>query len=257
LLRWILFLRRGLSGFMSNSWFAFKQFTIEQATVAMKVSTDACIQGAWAAAELRTEPNIRQILDIGTGTGLLSLMLAQQLSADITAIEINPEAAAQAASNFANSPWTERIRLFPDSLAAFISSAGGQFDFIICNPPFFHRQLRSHTTARNQARHSDTLSKKELAESLRLLLRDEGTCCIMYPQTEWDDWLRAAGGAGLFPHKQLHIHPAASKPANRMIGIFSKNENATTPVAHLVIYEADRSYTADFITLLQPYYLNL
>jgi tRNA1Val (adenine37-N6)-methyltransferase len=246
---------------MPNDWFQFKQFKIDQDRCAMKVSTDACIQGAWAAAWLAGHTAGRgiELLDIGAGTGLLSLMVAQQnTDSIITAIELNEDAFAQAEINKNASPWKENIITVHSSLQDFsIAENQGKFDFIICNPPFFHNHLQAQEKARNDARHSISLSKEELAKAVSELLADDGVFCVMYPQTEWNDWLQVSCEHGLYEELTLHVKPKATVEPNRVIGLFRKKNNQHPQNETLVIYEEDKSYTPQFIKLLAPYYLAL
>ena len=226
----------------------------------MKVSTDACIQGAWAAVQLQKEAaEALAVLDIGTGTGLLSLMLAQlNPYATFDAIELNEDAARQADENFRASPWSNRLSLHHTSLAGFHHAhTHRQYDLIICNPPFFHKQLQAPGQARNEARHSVSLSKEELAGTVSSLLKATGTLCVMYPASEWQDWEKTAMAHGLYPVKILAVQPSGIAAPNRMIGLFSKAKEHLAVQEQLVIYEQDKSYTPAFTQLLQPYYLKL
>ena len=241
---------------MANNYFQFKKFTVRQDKCAMKVSTDACIQGAWAARYF-SKHTIQHVLDIGTGTGLLSLMLAQQLStAAISAIEINEQACEQARENFNLSPWHNRLDAQHSSLQNFMLGNEGKYDVIICNPPFFHNQLQSAQKERNDARHSVSLDKEQLAIGVSTLLTREGSCCVLYPESEWNDWLRVAKKYGLFAEAILKIKPKLNTPPNRVIGIFSKQKQTVTE-SEFIIYHAEKNYTAQFIELMQSYYLNL
>jgi tRNA1Val (adenine37-N6)-methyltransferase len=245
---------------MPNDWFQFKQFAIQQDRCAMKVSTDACIQGAWAAGQLyKTGAQAPSVLDIGTGTGLLSLMLAQLNSgAAFDAIELNKDAARQAAENFSASPWSNRFNLHHTSLADFYASyTGKQYDFIVCNPPFFHNQLQAPGQARNVARHSISLGKEELAGTAAGLLKATGRLCVMYPASEWADWEKTAVLHGLYPQAVLAVQPNSAAAPNRMIGLFGKEKESLIAKEQLVIYEQDKGYTPAFARLLQPYYLKL
>ncbi len=225
----------------------------------MKVSTDACIQGAWGGAWLRNNKPGAAVLDIGTGTGLLSLMLTQlHPESHIDAIELNEDAFWQAERNFENSPWKNNLRVFNQSVQSFAAeNPSKQYDFAICNPPFFHNHLQAQQIARNDARHSIVLSKEDLATALVTLLKDTGNCCIMYPATEWAAWLNVATVNGLNPVAVLEVKPKATVRANRMIGIFSKNNHEHSLSETLVIYDDDKQYTPGFKALLQPYYLAL
>ncbi|MFA6057380.1 MAG: methyltransferase [Taibaiella sp.] len=250
---------------MPNDWFQFKQFKIEQDCCAMKVSTDACIQGAWASKWLQLNRPAAglKILDIGTGTGLLSLMLAQlNPESSIDAVELNNDAFLQAKQNFSSSPWANKLTAHYYSLKDYlVESEHDQenklYDFIICNPPFFHNHLQAQQKARNDARHSISLSKEELAHAVSLLLDEQGFFCIMYPQTEWNEWLRVGKGQDLYAQLTVEVKPKASMVPNRIIGLFSKKNNQHSKTETLVIYEEDKNYTEQFKALLQPYYLAL
>lgn len=250
---------------MPNDWFQFKQFRIEQDLCAMKVSTDACIQGAWASKwlQLNRPAAGSKILDIGTGTGLLSLMLAQlNPENSIDAIELNRDAFLQAKQNFSSSSWANKLMAHHCSLNDYlVESEHDQenklCDFIICNPPFFHNHLQAQQKARNDARHSISLSKEELAHAVSVLLYEHGFFCVMYPQTEWGDWLKTSQDHNLYPLFTIEVKPKASMIPNRIIGLFSKKDNQLSKTETLVIYEEDKSYTGQFKALLQPYYLAL
>ena len=144
-----------------NTWFQFKQFTIHQEKTAMKVCTDACLFGAWVANKIElNEINADNILDIGCGTGLLSLMLAQKTKAQIDAVEIDKNAFEQAKENINLTEWKEQINIHHGSIIDFKSNK--KYDLIICNPPFYENQLKSVDSARNKAMHATTLSYKDL-----------------------------------------------------------------------------------------------
>lgn len=245
---------------MANDWFQFKQFRITQDKCAMKVSTDACIQGAWAAA-IFSGRRIQNILDIGTGTGLLSLMLAQQIeNAAIDAIEINEPAFRQAQENFAASVWEQRLEAHHSSLHDYVTrneEDNKQYDLIICNPPFFHNHLQAQTKARNDARHSISLNKEELAGTVTTLLKPDGCFCVLYPESEWQSWQQTAVQAGLFLLETIFVKPYAVSAPNRVIGLFTTEPVDNSKESTLVIYNTSKQYTPEFITLLQPYYLAL
>lgn len=231
----------------------------------MKVSTDACIQGAWASCWLRQHhyDSDAKILDIGTGTGLLSLMLLQLNSGDnIDAIELNKDAFLQAKKNFNSSPWAGQLTAHHCSLNDYLLKLAGdpgnkQYDFIICNPPFFHNHLQAQQKARNDARHSISLSKGELAQAVSLLLDEQGLFCVMYPGTEWNDWLQVGEKHGLYALLTMEVRPKATVQPNRIIGLFSKKNNQPSETETLVIYKEDKNYTGQFKALLRPYYLAL
>lgn len=241
---------------MANTYFQFKQFIIQQDKAAMKVSTDACIQGAVAAAYWQKKQPAT-ILDIGSGTGLLSLMLAQELClAEILAMDIEEQAFLQTEENFAQSPWQERLTVLHSALQSFHSSTS--FEAIICNPPFFHKHLNSVANDRNLARHDEGLSKAVLAEHISKLLSATGSCCLLYPAIEWQSWTGAAEANNLFPEHILHIQPYSDKAPNRVIGFFTKQATTTPTTATITIYTgAGKAYTPEFTQLMNNYYLHL
>ena len=162
---------------MANSFFEFKQFTVHQEDCAFKVTTDACILGAYPEI-----PEPEKICDIGTGTGILSLMMAQKFSgAIIDAIEIDPLSAKQAGENFKSSPWDNRITVFNDSIQHFARQNKIKYDMVICNPPYFEDHLRSKDHRKNLARHNYKLSLSELAEYVKDLLTDMGYFYAILP----------------------------------------------------------------------------
>lgn len=241
---------------MPNDYFQFKQFRITQANTAMKVSTDACIQGAILANYLSKNTNHSlQVLDIGTGTGLLSLMIAQQNpTAEITAIDINENAIMDAKENFKNSIWYPQIKVEKISIEDLQTT--NKFNAIICNPPFFSNHLKNENANKSQARHDDFLSKEILANSIGRLLANNGKACVLYPHSEWEACLDIFKQHHLFLEKIYYIQPNQQKVYNRVIAIFSKE--LTTPLAaHIVIYNQDKSYTTEFIALMNEYYLKL
>lgn len=240
---------------MPENYFQFKSFLINQDQCAMKVSTDACLQGAVFVDFLKSQSHIQNVLDIGAGTGLLTLMLAQaMLEANFTALEIEANAALQAEENFRASKWHSKIQLVNRDFKTFETKL--QFDAIICNPPFFKQHFKSNNHNRNQARHDDGLSKKDLANGVSKFLASAGFFCVMYPLTEWHDWLKAASNAHLNPRKIFFVRPNSNKAINRVIGIFSKDQSLFAEV-ELSIYEQPGIYTNAFKRLLTDYYLYL
>lgn len=164
---------------MANPFFKFKQFTIFQDQCAMKVCTDACIFGA--SIEVK---DAKRILDIGTGTGLLSLMLAQRSEAEIVAVEIDENAFHQAKFNIEQSPWGSKISLFHTDIQTFSKNSDEKFDLVVSNPPFFQNHLKSYTNSKNKAKHNDTLTLEELASSINAVLSGNGEAIILLPEIE-------------------------------------------------------------------------
>lgn len=241
---------------MPNTYFDFKQFRIEQAVGGMKVSTDACIQGAWVYEQLGVEQTI--VLDIGAGTGLLSLMLSQAPKQTIIdAIEIEAAAAEQCQYNFDQVAWRERLHLHHIDLQSYVAGCKQQYDIIISNPPFFENQLRSAESKRMQAFHDDSLSKKDVSAAIVRLLDAHGKAYILYPTSEWAHWEKAVHDAGLYIAEELHIYPNTRKAHNRIVGTIVKYPVEEKCVIPFYIRNAANEYDAAFVKLLSPFYLNL
>ncbi len=168
---------------MANDYFQFKQFLVKQDKCAMKVCTDACLFGAWAGEQIKNSKlKIKNVLDVGTGTGLLSLMLAQKNSeAFIDAFEIDEAAAEQAKENFEVSAFSERLFIYNDPIKQFAKTTNKKYDVIICNPPFYENDLKSENRKRNLALHSDALNLEELVSVIHLLIADEGSFFVLLP----------------------------------------------------------------------------
>ena len=159
---------------MPNNYFRFKQFTVYQDKSAMKVCTDACLFGAWVASKT----SAAKTLDIGAGTGLLSLMLAQRSAAHIEAVEIDEHAFEQSQENFNTSPWRDRLKIFHVPIQSFDN---GRYDLIISNPPFYSNDLKSENRKRNLALHSEALNLEELLASVKKLLAEPGSFAVLLP----------------------------------------------------------------------------
>ena len=216
----------------------------------MKVCTDSCVLGAWAEVE-----NARQILDIGAGTGLLSLMVAQRSEAQITAVEINEAAAEQAAGNFAESPWKNRMVLAAKSLQDFAATNSQTFDVIICNPPFFQTSLRSADPAKTIAKHTQELPFEFLLSFVNQFLTPEGIFYLLLPPVEAEIFRNLAKSSELFPIKELQIFTQPNGKHLRIIYAYSRSENPDFDSETLFIRNPDQSYTAQFSQLLKDYYL--
>lgn len=236
---------------MSNDYFQFKQMRIEQSQCAMKVSTDACIQGAWTPIAA----HVQRVLDIGTGTGLLALMLAQRKhTLNIDALEIEHSAAQQAIENIQQSPFAAQINIYETDAQDWLSEQA--YDLIICNPPFFSNSLKSDKQLRNLARHNDSLTFDNLAQLIASRLKPDAYASILIPTTEQANWAAAAIKHDLYTAQQLMIQPFEYSAPNRMILILSKTKSALE-TEELIIYQSPKVYTPHFRDLLHPFYLHL
>jgi tRNA1Val (adenine37-N6)-methyltransferase len=237
---------------MANDWFQFKQFTVQQGSCAMKVTTDACLFGAWAANCIKHHQH-NSILDIGTGTGLLSLMLAQQSSATITAVEIDTNAAIQTAENFNASPWAERLKVQQLPIQEF--SANTLFDIIISNPPFFDNDLKSQQTERNLALHSTALDFEDLIQSIDQHLSPIGRVFVLIPYHRADVFEKLAATKGLIVNRATTVQQTPTHDYFRQMLELSRI--VQDRIEDHVIIKSDNQYTPKFIDLLKDYYLFL
>ncbi|PZO42430.1 MAG: tRNA (adenine-N(6)-)-methyltransferase [Pseudanabaena frigida] len=235
--------------------FYFKQFAIYQDKCAMKVGTDGILLGAWASIS----ENAR-ILDVGTGTGLLALMLAQrsQLSEDtiIDAVEIDYDAYCQATDNVKSSPWSDRINIFHSSIQDFSPNRSKQYDVIISNPPFFENAYKASQASRTLARHSDSLLQTDLLQISDRLLKPNGRLAVIYPTDLAHNFLNKAEAFNLFGDRQVNVKPTPKSAIKRILLELSKTK---LPIREtlLTIEEIKHIYTKDYINLVKDFYLNL
>lgn len=239
---------------MANNYFQFKQFTVYQDNCAMKVCTDACLFGSLSPA---LTGNTLRILDIGTGTGLLSLMCAQQYhNATIEAVEIDDQAAQQASSNFTQSPWAQRLKVHHASIQQFAERGNTPYDYIISNPPFFDNDLKSADTKRNVALHSNALSLDELLLSVDALLKQDGILGLLLPCHRMEFFEKIAAAKSLYPFERILVRQTPASNYFRAISFF-KRENSTPVEREIIIQDENRQYTQAFTQLLKEYYLYL
>ena len=232
--------------------FRFKQFSVEDDRSTMLIGTDAILLGAWA------EPSIaKSILEIGTGCGVISLMLAQQSNAHIDAIDIDEESVKQAESNFRQSPWNDQLHPQLISLQEFTVKSGKQYDLVITNPPYFIDSLQSPSEKKNRARHTTKLSRNELIKSIRSLLKPEGDFLIILPFEESRKLSVLAEEEGLTLRKQMNVSPKAGKPFNRILSSYCSFICESATSEDLVIRGSDNRFTREYITFTNPYYLSL
>lgn len=237
---------------LSNTYFEFKQFTIHQQHCAQKVSTDACILGAWATVATST----KTVLDLGTGTGLLALMMAQKSEqVAIHAIDIDPQAVTQARANMAASPWAARIQVFAGDIRSYVFPDA--YDLIVTNPPFFNNSLLGPDAAKNQARHTLSLSYTHLLESFEKWLLSGGEAAILLPYNEYLEFKILAERRGFYTHSALLIQHTPNSAVKRVAFMLSRKLVLTVNETKLNIKNSDGCYSAAFIQILQPYYLHL
>lgn len=235
-----------------NSSFRFKNFTVQQDKCAMKVCTDACVLGAWADIT-----DADYILDIGAGTGLLSLMVAQRNSYGIIdAVEIDAEAFYQAGENVENSPFHDRINLFHSAVQEFTSEH--KYDVIITNPPFFQSDLLSPLDKKNIAHHAKSLDFAELLTAIDTLLSDTGKFNILFPVDEGKQFLTKALESDWILSRKMTLFHQEGKKAFRQLMTFQRIEpvHSLDITQELYIYEPDgTTYTQSFKALLKDFYM--
>jgi tRNA1Val (adenine37-N6)-methyltransferase len=231
----------------------------------MKVCTDACLFGGWVAAKIRNpKSEIRNLLDIGTGTGLLALMYAQKNPpAIIDAVEIDEAAAQQAKENFQASPWKERLRVYNTSIQQFLPErkAGKnpgtqQYDLIVANPPFFENDLKSDNTKRNVALHSAELSLEELLNAVNKNLKEDGSFAVLLAHHRTEQFINLALPHLFYPVEKILIKQTPKHNYFRTILLFTRRK-VSTRLSEIIIQDEERKYTNVFAELLKDYYLSL
>lgn len=235
---------------MGQHCFNFKQFVIHQDKCAMKVGTDGVLLGAWVDL-----PKTGNFLDIGTGTGLLSLMMAQRSQAKITAIECVEQASIQAKENIEISPWASQIQVVHGNIDNFNSDI--KFDFIISNPPFFNNSQLTPNIERNTARHTLHLSPETLIKQVNRLLSKEGTFACIYPPAEAESIEKTANKLNLFCHKKAFVYPTQEKKPHRVMLTFRYGPQNSTNEDLIIETEVRHKYTERYIELTKDYYLHM
>jgi tRNA1Val (adenine37-N6)-methyltransferase len=234
-----------------NSEFRMKQFLIQQEHCAMKVSTDAALFGALAPIPINDD----QVLDIGAGTGILSLMIAQKNNnARIIALEINPQDARQCQENIDNSPYCNIEVVCTDILNFNVEK---KFNFIIVNPPYFEGQLISENQHRNRAHHSTDISLLQLIKCIHNLLQDSGEAMIMLPLSRLQEFKGLCVSISFHIHRLIMVHDRPEKAAHIFIAFFAQEIKNECEEQVFMIKNEDHSYSEMFKNLLSPYYLYL
>lgn len=230
--------------------FTFKQFTIRQDACAMKVGTDGVLLGAWCPVE-----NAVKVLDIGTGTGLIALMIAQRApKALVDAVELDEKAAEQARHNVSLTPFSSRVRVMTSSIQLFAETNQGLYDVIVCNPPYFVDSLKSPNSTRTQARHTDTLTYDELLASADKLLSEKGALNVILPAAEADLFIEKAKNFGLTLALCTQVLPTPQSPVKRKLMHFVRTESSL--VETQLVIETDRHmYTDAYKLLTKDFYL--
>ena len=236
------------------SIFQFKQFAVNQDQCAMKIGTDGVLLGAWAPID--TRPN--SILDIGTGTGIIALMLAQRCDAQqIDALEIDENAYEQAVDNFESSPWSDRLFCFHAGLDEFVEEPEDEYDLIVSNPPFYVEDYRSDNAQRDLARFQEAMPFEDLVEAAALLLSENGVFAVIIPFKEEEIFLALAKEYELFPIKITRVKGTHETQIVRSLLAFRRYELSVLSADELVIEINRHEYTDDYIALTKEFYLKM
>src|SRR5664280_1075535 len=233
---------------MANNYFSFKQFTIYQDKSAFKVGTDGVLLGAYADLN-----GVTNILDIGSGTGLLSIMLAQRCEAMITAIEPDHDSFIQSCENVNLVEWQKRIKIVNSDLQNF-NSDNEKFDLIVTNPPYFCDSLKSPDPRKSAARHNDSLTTVEIVTGVKRLLKDDGRLQLILPYVEGNVFIADASRYGFYCNNILKIRPLPESEIRRLILTFTRTKKI--PVEKFLTIEHGRyQFTDDYISLTKDFYL--
>ncbi|MGE0637140.1 MAG: tRNA1(Val) (adenine(37)-N6)-methyltransferase [Bacteroidia bacterium] len=236
---------------MANPYFKFKQFAVYHDRSSLKVGTDAVLLGAWADVA-----DAERILDIGTGSGVIALMLAQRSAAQIDAIDIDEESTKQAQENFSDSPWSERLRVHNISLNDFAAATTVRYDLIVSNPPYFTDSFKPSDPQRFSARHNDQLPIQELAENTAKLLSANGKFCVILPVKEAGLLTAALRNFGLFPEKELWVYSFTGKEVFRKLILFGRSQTVCIKEELTIETAPGQGYSKEYVELTRAYYLN-
>ena len=234
--------------------FKFKQFTLNQDRCAMKIGTDAVLLGAWCPID--NTP--KSILDIGAGTGVLALMLAQRTNADqIDALEIDEAAYEQCVENFEGSPWADKLFCYHAGLDEFVDEPEDEYDLIISNPPFYSEDFKTENEQRDLARFQDAMPFEDLIEAADLLLSENGTFAVVIPYKEEERFIDLCAEYELYPVKATRVKGSHKTPIIRSLLAFKRFELSVLTADELVVEINRHEYTDDYINLTQDFYLKM
>lgn len=234
--------------------FQFKQFSIQQDRCAMKVGTDSVLLGAWCPIE----NNPFSVLDIGAGTGILSLMIAQRSNAEqIDAIEIDEDAYEQCVENFENSPWGDRLFCYHAGLDEFVEDPEEEYDLIISNPPFYSEDYKTENAQRDLARFQDAMPFEELIEVADLLLSENGIFAVIIPYKEEEKFIDLCAEVELYPVKVTRVKGSPTTEIKRSLLAFKRYELPVLEADELVIEINRHDYTDAYIELTKDFYLKM
>ncbi len=236
------------------SLFQFKQFAVKQDQCAMKIGTDGVLLGAWSPID----NNPKLVLDIGTGTGIIALMLAQRSDAEqIDALEIDENAYEQAVDNFENAPWGDKMFCYHAGLDEFVEEPEDEYDLIVSNPPFYSEDYRSENEQRDLARFQEAMPFEDLIDAAALLLSENGIFSVIIPYKEEERFIDMCAEVELFPIKVTRVKGSHKTQIVRSLLAFKRYELAVLVADELVIEINRHEYTDDYIELTKAFYLKM
>jgi tRNA1Val (adenine37-N6)-methyltransferase len=234
--------------------FHFKQFSVRQDRAIMKVGTDGVLVGAWTPVPDYPDTTI---LDVGSGTGLIALMMAQRCpSACIDAVEIDTPSCEDMKVNFSKSDWSDRLQVFNTSFQDFCVNNNKHYDLIVCNPPFFSNALRNPSERKAVARHNHLLHQEELIDGVKKLLNRNGFFSLILPLQDYELFRIAASRKSLFEHRRLNVRPTPAKAVKRVMSLWGFNMPEQPVIEEFFVESARHHYSDEFIKLTRAYYLN-
>ncbi|MFY7899710.1 MAG: tRNA1(Val) (adenine(37)-N6)-methyltransferase [Chitinophagaceae bacterium] len=242
---------------MANSYFQFKEFIIHQADSAMKVTTDACLFGAWMTKNVPMLPENFVALDIGTGTGLLSLMFIQNNCArKIDAVEIDAAAAVESKKNIALSKWENQITVFNEPIQDFVYKRKERYHFVFSNPPYYENDLKSVESQKNTAFHSTHLDIETLVTCIQQSLLPNGFFAIILPYKREKEFEKLCTHKNLFFYRKMYVQQTEKHPFFRTMFLGS-NFKLSNEINSSMSIKINQEYSNEFVELLKPYYLHL
>lgn len=232
------------------SVFNFKQFKIHHEQ-SFKVGTDGVLLGTWVAVE-----QSHSILDIGSGSGLIPLILAQRTTeTQVTGVEINVDAVEESLKNIEASPWIDRVTIYHDTVQAFTEKYSLKFDLVVSNPPYFINSTKSPQAQKNLARHTDSLSFEELLDAASKLLSNEGRLAIVLPKEEGEILISLAQSQGFYLTKLTEVRSKKDKPVTRLLMEFGLIHSTLIKDELIIQFDKRNDYTPEYIQLTKDFYL--
>ncbi|MCK0554747.1 tRNA1(Val) (adenine(37)-N6)-methyltransferase [Pantoea ananatis] len=236
---------------LKKNGFTFKQFFVAHDRCAMKVGTDGILLGAWAPVA-----GVKRILDIGTGSGLIALMLAQRTpsNVEVDAVEVDPDAAQQAHENIQQSPWAARMQVHQQDIAQWAENCEARYSLIVSNPPYFDPGVACATPARDSARATGSLDHQTLLRCAAALIEEEGFFCVVLPEATGQQVIALAQADGWHLRFRFDVAEYAHRPPHRVLLGFSPSPGETL-FERLAIRDADRQYSDAWQSLTRDFYL--